>query len=523
MRPMKTFVALVLLALFAPEAWAVGTTYYVDTNAGAGGAGGINDPYNTFAIAFAARGGSEVYILKNGTHSAAGAAISSAPAGTAAHPTMIKGQTLDQCIITRADSLTINVDVGIQFVEFHDLKWNYAGEKNITGAYIKMFRCRLKGGSASGNNVTFAIGSGSDLITTHDVYLEDVLVWGAGGRYKVLVYNAFNVSGNRVVARHDGGWGDVEESDPEAVFTVYDSSNVIWTTCAVIDSTNSTTAILFTYTGGFYYVNNDPVANMQLDQVYNLGTIVLGSEEYGYRGDANADCSSCTWRNVVAWNVLDGGFGFGSNSNFNVNIDQFAIGFSSGTIDDGIGIGDFGSTTGGIRNGIITGMQDDLNGAAATYVDTYNNAASGTGTGWQTYNPFANGYKFLTQITTGSNLDADGEGSTPMGPNIRKRYNVNADFFRRGTWATESSVDLWPWPLEASVKGNLCDGTNQIGFCDPRNASVTFSQYVQGYQANFTTPDGSGDGGGEQPAAPSGSPRKSITGGKSISGFGRIY
>lgn len=483
-----------LILFFASPAWATlgaGATYYIDFSLGDGGDGSYGSPYDDWPTAFA-NGGGNVYIVKIGTWTQLEAVLSSVPAGTATMPTMIKAEENWRAIITRADSLALDSG-NAHRTDFIGIKWNYAGQKTVSGTYLRFFHCRFKGGEPTGNNVQVSLGFGG--VTSHHILLEDCVVWGSGGRYNIMKYNVQYCTLRRVVVRHDGGWDDEGSENPEAGITSYDAADLANVNTIVLDSTGP----YVTWVGAYYYVdNNTAQSDHALANTFDYGTICLRADEACYRGDANATLSSGTWVNTVSWDPRRWGFSFGSGSNFTGRIDGFTIiqtSVSAGSTVDGIS--DFGTFSGVIRNGNISGFDDtDLNGVSATYFNSHGNGTTSNGTGRISSAPFTNGQLYTTRIETGTVLSTAGLSGVPMGAMIEKKLGTSGTHIYETGWVNTTTDNLWPWPNESNVKAELCENST-IGLCDPSRANVTFTQYVVGNHANHTSPYSAEQGGGQ--------------------------
>jgi hypothetical protein len=109
-----------------------------------------------------------------------------------------------------------------------------SGQKNIAGSFVKLIRSSVRGGPASNNVSKLVIGTSDATPGADMVLLEDVLVYGSGGRYDVLVYNSDRVVLRRVIARHGGGWTDTK-GDPQGSISLYNSRNIVTQNIVAID------------------------------------------------------------------------------------------------------------------------------------------------------------------------------------------------------------------------------------------------------------------------------------------------
>lgn len=471
-----------------------GATYYVNYD-GSNGDGTAGNPYNTIADAAAAQSGGNVFIIMDGTYTAAATVISSVPAGTANQFTMIKASHTWKVYMNAA--LPLDLTENLRNFEFHGIIFDGDDQKVIAGTNARWFKCIFRDGDSSGNSSTVTIGDGSNVASR--MLFEDCGFMGAGGRYKAQNYNSNMLIFRRCWSWHGNGWDDGGTENPAAAFTNYETSTTFYQNCIVINSTN----VPDTWAASFYVVDNGP---HETNNIHFNGNMIIGAAGIGFRGDANLSCSSWTSKNNVAVDSRDGGMSWGSGSgNVTATVEQFTLLMASLTTTGGFesGFGDFGVGTKNVKNGIVANYtNDDFDGVGGSYFDTFNNGGSQAGTGVQTYNPRLNGLTYLTRIEAGSNLANNGNGG-PMGATIEKRWGTSGSLVGQAGYNSVTSADLWPFPNEKAIKGQLC-ASYKYGFCDPANFSVSLTSYIVGYTARFTSPypDSVGNFEGEVAEAP---------------------
>lgn len=497
----------------AHAAFGAGATYYIDFSAGGGGDGSYATPYNTISAAATAQGGGNVFIVKNGTYSST--TISTAPAGSATQQTVLKAETEGKVFFTASGCL--NLPQNMRNLDFYGFNFNTTSEKLISGERIRFWRCGFVKGQSSGNVSNTLVGDGSNV--ARKVTFIECYWWGSGGRYLTLVYNSNMIIFQRCTWRHDNGWDDGGNEDPSAALTVYGSSDVWDQNGLVINSTN----VPDTWAAANYLVDNGTTDKVTTKILFD-GSIVLGVAGIAFRGDANLQCSSCSYNNVVAADARDGGITWGSGSgNVTASVNGFTVIMASLTNTGGFGsaFGDFGAGTKNIKNGIVMNwLNSDFDSVSATYFDTFGNGSASGGTGVQTYNPRLNGLKYLTRVETGSNLYTAGQNGVPMGAVIEKKFGQDGAFWGDSGYNTYTSSSVWPWPNEARIKGDYCS-TRSDGLCDPALFNVSITSYVVGYTARFTNPyaDDGGDSGGGGGSGPAPDSYKSLRqGGRTITG-----
>ncbi len=466
--------------------------YYANTlvsnDSGDGLTPGTAKKFISSAIALMSSAGGDQVILANGTYSntqfdsiTRTTTFPNGGGANAAYFNVVRANTTGGVRIT-AD---IDTPLTLANVKFQGLIWDSANQKNFNGRYLYIKDCGIKGGPATNNVIKLTIGT-NDANTTDHITVEDCWVWGDGGRYDILVYNAYGVILRRVVTRHDGAWTD-SKGDPEASITLYNANNCIIQNSIVVDSTLS----YHTWQSAFYSVYNSASYNSNANNKWQ-GVIAYNNIEPGnndgasLRYDGNVQQANQIIEHAVFWDT-NWGINCSYASPVDISANNLTIGktTSAGT-GYGIGGGSGGNTT--FRNAIITNMPTaDLSGESATYFDTYNNGTTSSGTGQKTYNPRTNGLLYLPRIEANSNLSHDGSSSGQIGASILYKYGVDGTFYGDPNCDVLTANTLWPWRNEDLIKLNFGEDATanaRRGFANTTNkqlngtSNVTLTSYI---------------------------------------------
>ena len=398
-------------------------TYYVNASAASNGAGTQASPKKYISSGAALLAPGDTLIVQPGTYSNANDAITSVPAGSASAWVTIKAATDGSVKITQP----LDLGSGNHYLRLEGLKWDYASQKTIHGNYVKVLRCAIKGGPDSGNSVSLLVGTNDATPGAKGVLIEDSWVYGPGGRYKILVYNAEDVILRRVVVRHDGGW--TYDGDPQGGVTIYNSRRVRAENVLAIDSVSG----LSGYAGGIYLAANGSSGSQPTD-VKVSGSIVIGGDGNGLNVDGDRPWSNALFEDSVSWGASSGGFA--SNGAAHQVTGNRLLVKASGT-----GFADW-KAGGGV---FISNSIAYQNGATLSGVSTSNLKVL-------TGDIAAQGLKYLPRIEVGSSLAALG-----VGPNITKRIGSDGTLYGESGYETVTSTALWPWPNEARIKTDFAE------------------------------------------------------------------
>lgn len=485
----QTGIGLVLLIGLATAGVAEGATYYVgksgsDANFCATAQSSLNANRKlTIASGLSCLAAGDTLMIGNGTYAET---LQNVPNGAAGGGYVtIKAENDDGVILTGGlDLIHTNQYIVVTGLRFQDV----GGTKVVLGNHLKFFRNEFKYGCASGNCVNTQIGS-NDVNDTADILFEDNWWHGAGGRYTILVYNANRVVFRRGVLRHDAGWTD-SKGDPEAGITYYNSTQVWAENFIVLDSTLA----MHNWQSAFYCVYNSASPNSNANNGW-LGSIALNNREPGnadgasLRFDGDVAQTGHILTDFVAWDS-NWGLNTAFQSSIGLTANRVTIGNNTRT-GTGWGVGGGSSGTKSFKNMIIANENTvDLSGVSATFLDTFNNGSTSSGTGQQTYNPQTNGLLYLPRIEAASNLKTAGESGGQIGAQIVTKIGTSGTLQGEAGWNTDTGVVLWPWPNEALIKKNLCtDPGVTRGFC----GSTSLTTYIMEYLGNRNPYTGSAD------------------------------
>jgi hypothetical protein len=462
------------------------STYYIDDNGSDSGSGTDLSPWRTLDKVWTVdNSGGDTIIIKNGTYDYAGMEIDgNVPSGSAGAYTVIKAENDGGAVFTLNNALQMRYTSTPlqQYIQIEGFKFSGTYEKRIYGTNIKFLRCAFKGGPSSGNAANTTIGgndNGANLATY--ILMEDCWFYGAGGRYKLMVFNTEHVVLRRVTIRDDAGWNDSPNTgNPEACLAWYNSSEGEIQDVVLIDSNLN----YYEYTQAFYYIRNtsanpDHVAN----NVNVRGMVILNSKEMCIRADANG-ITGVAFSDVATADCQNGMLSYGGSTSINVSVTRYGTTKISMTQSGDFqgGIGHWGSGTVSATNGIVANQSGaDFDGVSPTYFDTYNNGSNlGSGTGRQTYNPHTNGWLYPVRIEAASNLLTAGSGGGQMGPKITTKIGTSGTLHGETGYATDTGEALWPWPYEARIKTDF----SEIAARNWTASTNTLTEYIWQYFGN---------------------------------------
>jgi hypothetical protein len=439
------FIATLLAGLALSQA-SFATTYYVDGSAAADTGSGTQaapKKYIQSGIALMSSSGGDEVVIAPGTYTNAKDSINNPTKGKAGAYNVIRAAT-DGTVTIKAG---FDLGTGDHYLRFEGLKFDLQDVKVIMGRYVKVLRCSFKGGPATGNNVTLQIGSNDQTPGAQYILLEDSWVYGPGGRYKILVYNADKVILRRVLARHDGGW-TYDNNNPEAGITIYDSTNIELQNGLVIDSMPNLPA----FESNIYLVANR-TTSQAAGNVAVRGSIVLGGGGNGIAWDGSSAYTSSLLEDVVVWGPSAGGIA--SNGSPNTGTINRATVKSGGT--------GFADWDGASRITITSSIAYQNSNAACEGLNmsgsiSFGNGSNNCGTA---LDPLTNGLKYLLRIEPGSKLATAGSGGGQVGAQIVKRIGESGTLFGDAGYNTVTSEDLWPWPNEARIKADLAESSSR--------------------------------------------------------------
>lgn len=409
-----------------------------------------------------------------------------------------------------------------QYIILEGLKWRFPEGRAISGHHIKILRCAFNGSKSNDNTVGLSIGtadfdieqtgnqkSGVIVHGAEDILVEDSWFYGRGGRYNLSFFHANRAVVRRVVVRHDGGWEDsLDQSDPEACITTYNSQNVKVLNSICLDSRPEDFPLLFdikllekrstpsnnwgefeNWTGAFLHVSNPGSSNQAVLNAENIGSIALNVQGPGFAYE-DRNTITATLRDGIAWNTGSCSFNNQasngtdphtiviSNMLSRAQADTFGVDNPGGPIksDSGKGVCDNGTSLNGgpditITNSIVTHRASPtFDNATISLGCNYCNNTQGLAEGNCThatdtidYDPEFNGdLKFLPQLEAGGTLKtaaATPIGCSEIGPgaNLAKspllfRVGENGSMLPAG--CDGASCNSGNWKTIGGVSGN---------------------------------------------------------------------
>lgn len=303
----------------------------------------------------------------------------------------------------------MNFGAGNWYTRIEGLKFTGSNTKTITGSYIKFFRTAFSGGPSSGNAVTLQIGTNDYTPGASNILLEDSWVYGAGGRYKVLVYNASKVVLRRVVVRHDGGWA-YDGDNPQGGFALYDSADIICQDCMFLDPASG----LSGFEAALYLVSNGTTPTKQSNVTVN-GAVIINSPNNGLAAEGTGTATAYAIKDVAVVNSGAGGFNT-NNSSHTLNITR---GLAS------------------VKGAPYAAWHGSVNASSCVYKGGSNSGASLTSCS-------------STLPTYPTVLNSAGQGA-----NIQKRIGVSGTLWGEAGYNDATTQDLWPYPNEARIKSDF--------------------------------------------------------------------
>ena len=467
---------LFLLALIGACPAAMGKTYYVDSavqNDAGNGSQASPKKFLTSGMALMSVNGGDTLVLADGTYSTLQDAITRFTRLKNGKPdayNVIKASVDGGAVLKGEFSLPLTS----AYLQFEGLKWDSPFAKAVVGHHLKFLRCAFRGGPATGNAVSLAIGTNDQTPGAQYVLIEDSWVYGPGGRYKLIVYNAEFVVLRRVVVRHDAGW-TYDGQNPQGGITIYNSKDVHLQNGIVIDSD-------LNYPGweaGLYIVKNNDARILQVHAGTRVrGSMVLNVKNGAIGFDGLGKVQDAQVIDSVIW---------GAASGLSVNNGDHAItvrGMTVGKLTK-IAFGLFGGRDASldIRNTIIYGTNLPFSRQAGVLTHQYNNCNANNNSncnslGETAYNPLSNGLKYLPRVEAMAALKSAGEGRQQVGAQIVDRIGVDNSIYGDTGFDTPSGESLWPWPYEERLKSDLCADGIARGMC---GKALSLTDYVWTY------------------------------------------
>ncbi len=451
----------------------------------------------TVGYAISRMSGGDTLLIGDGVYNSSNDAVSAIPSGSIGGYTTIRAENISKNESKVTINQTLKVEHKKQYIRIDGLKFTGNNEKSIEGHHIKITRSSFEGGPVDRNTTNLVFGTNNHL-DTHHILLEDSAVYGLGGRYKVLVYQARDIIIRRVVIRPDGGWqlnpsqpGAGYGSTPEAGISIYNSPNIELQNVIVLDG--MTTAVYNgkpeSWTSAFYFPlsSDSPYPS---ENVRTVGSIALNNIGTSYMYENSVRRKSTTLENSVAWKpvgasgfvakgaAISAGVGLVMNNLTLINVYDTAIGnwHNGGDIQ--------------IKNSILTNYNNHFDAAGAV-IESNNVCFGGTackGANDKNYDPLQNGLSFLTRADSAP-IKSAGENASQAGATIINQIGKSDTFYGDKGFNLEQNTPLWPWANEERIKRDFCGASNvkNRGFCAARTATLT--EYVWGALGGTTPTD----------------------------------
>ena len=437
----------------ANPAATVGKTYYVDANAANdAGAGTAISPkkYISSGMALLSSNGGDTLIVRPGVYANVLDAVGDGKAGKPGAWNIVRAE------IDGTATLSAGLSLGLSdhYLQFEGLKWDGNNEKHVNGRYAKFLRCAFKDGPTSGNSVILGIGTNDATPGAQFILVEDSNVYGAGGRYNLLVYNADKVVLRRVVARHGDGWTDTK-GDPQAAVSLYNSTDVLAQNLLIVDSGA---------TGYFEAALYHPSNNRPSSNIRDIGAIVLNTAGTAISWDGPNPSTNNLLEDSAIWGAAHAIVVNGSAHTGLIN--RVTVGQTTNGIEDYNGGHLFN-----VRNSVAWRVSN--NNFSIPHSNNVCHAPACNGE--QDLDPAATGLTWLPMIRTGGALNTAGAGSTRAGASLLKRLGVSGTLYGETGYDSVTSENLWPWPREATIRQQMCTDIGiATGFC----ARPSLTQYV---------------------------------------------
>ncbi len=305
----------------------------------------------------------------------------------------------------------LSIGAGNWYTSIEGFKFTGSGQKVINGSYVKLKRDAFVGGPTSGNSVIVQIGSNDRTPGANKILMEDSWVYGAGGRYKVLVYNATNIILRRVVTRTDPGYNN-SDGAPEADITVYDSQNVEVQNAIAVDGRGSRA-----YVAVFYNALNGSVSTPNSTRAWR-GNIAINGSGYYMGTEGETSISGLVVEDGAA---IGGTYGISQLKGSGNVYRRMTLLNSSG---DGFGI--FGGSA-TVSNSIVAGQRGTaFNGVSCSSCQTS-----------------TSGLRYLVEPVNGK------------GANIVNRIGVSGTLYGETGFDRVTDDPLWPWPNQDRIKADF--------------------------------------------------------------------
>lgn len=342
--------------------------------------------------------------------------------------------------------------------------------------HIKIINCGAVGSSG---------GSRFGIIVGYSTYVlvEGCYVWGGEGKYRIATYHADHTIVRNSVARIDKV---MQASNGLGAFSIYSSTNVEVQNCIAIDSDTDNYWELGDMVGAFGAPTTSSTSKTGPINFRNCialnNHLRFGSLEW------NAYPADTHFTNCVGWDVKTRGtrdfiHSQGSSSFTNCTFGEVDTasgdsvthawfnGWKSGNSDSSSSNIFYKFLHGGLFYDVESSNNNNIFGLTNNYpINVNGSSVQNT----KTYDPKANGLKYLVKIESGSQLEQDGIGASiiyQIGKSGTLWGEHGYNLLQNGSNGQEL-VRLWPFPHEDIIRDYMrsysYDGGNlngKRGFC----------------------------------------------------------
>jgi hypothetical protein len=482
---------------------AVPLTYYVSPT-GLDASPGLtaSTPWKTFSKAWSVLTPCDTLILLDGTY-LQDLSPPSSKNGTATGPIVIKADNDGAAIIDgegKRDTLDLS---GHSYLVFEGLKIHNALDPVVSlsgGHHNTLRRVALKSTRPSDDSWNGECGvclsNGA-----HDNLFEEAWIWGRG-RYKVMMYGDDGASNppyantfRRVVIRYDNETD--RDGEPQGAISFYSAHDNVAENLIVIDGEMGPVSKIVS--AGSVYITGH-----QQNSSGNkfLGSLILNNKAEGIYVDCdqNSSCQNTVIENTVLWDNTGAGISV-YHANPSKATGTVVKHVTSGANGDD-GIGNWSSKGYFTNNLLVSNAGAGYSGGETTnFTFDYNNISGNSQGNYKNQSAGAHDIhvdpqlKYITRLESGAPGDNAGDDGKDMGANVEKRYQGGA----------LTAADLWPWPNEARIRADMCNGVSS-GWCA---TTKSLTEYVWGYLGNSWPPSNDPPD-PNPPAAPTGVERTDV-------------
>jgi hypothetical protein len=312
------------------------------------------NPCKTLSYAGQQLQSGEVLVMKDGSYPDS-VDSNTLPKGTAGAFTVVRAEHDGAVTITGSLELHQNADF---FLEFQGMRFESSDSKGVAGGNVRFLRVAFIGGPATGNTVSFGVGTNDFQPGAWDVLCEDCIFRGLGGRYAALVYRGENVTFRRIVARKDGGWGigssGATNFEPEGVIVFYETKNSTCEKCVALDSLKESHSSAEALGSIIQNSHTNQHTNVTLSECF-----AVNNEFAGFSFEGNGSVGTTTVSD--SYSADNSANGFTANVDGNITLTRIAS-----LSNDGTGVASYGDATVTLTDSKVSGNGETLNGVSGS-------------------------------------------------------------------------------------------------------------------------------------------------------------